>query len=235
MKKLLAAATALSGFLALTGAASAADPVIDTAYDWTGFYIGANVGYGGADIEGDFDLSDGPGNFLTGGSGSFNLDLNGIVGGAQAGYNWQTGNWVLGIEADASFVDWDDSVGPNIDTETVSAETDFLGTLRLRAGLAVDNWLLYATAGGAITDTKYTAQNGGGADRGSLNLNDIGVVVGGGVEWAFASNWSFRAEGLYFIFDDRENAATLTTDSDPGDNAELNDAWLARAGINFRF
>lgn len=231
-KFLIAASTA--GALAMaSGAAFAADPV-EAGYDWSGFYFGAHFGYGGADVSGDFDLSDGAGDFVLDTSGSFDLDPEGILGGAQAGFNWQTGNFVLGVEADVSFTDWDDDLS-NADLETVSVDTDFLATLRLRAGFAADNLLFYATAGAAITDTEFTAVNFTPADSGSVDLDDIGFVFGAGIEWAFASNFSAKIEGLYFIFDDRQGTATLTSDSDPGDNAELEDAWLVRAGLNFHF
>ncbi len=210
-----------------------------TMHDWSGFYIGASAGYGGADVKGAFDSDDVlPGdNFRDNGQGPFNLNLDGLVGGLQAGVNWQSGSFVLGIEGDVSFVDWSDSaIGDTV--ERVSAETNFVGTFRGRTGYAVDRLLLFATAGIAITDTKYTADDNfdvPGTDVGSVDLNDIGFVVGGGAEFALNESWSIKAEGLYFMFNDKKDTDSLTGDSFAGDFAKLDDAWMARIGVNFHF
>ena len=228
----------LSGLLSFAGPASAADVFINPGHDWSGFYLGAHVGYGEANVNGAYDLSDGNLGFVSDGSGPFDLNLNGIVGGAQAGYNWQTGNVVLGLEGDVTFVDWSDRL-INSGTELVSADTDFVGTLRARAGFAMDNLLVFATAGAALSDTKYYANDHTNStdpiEFGSLKLNDIGFVVGGGAEYALNQSWSIKAEGLYFIFNDKEDASTVTHDSDSGDFAKLSDAWMLRVGVNFHF
>lgn len=214
-----------------------AEPV---AHDWSGFYFGANAGYGGADVNGIFDFNDfndPDDTFPTDGEGPFDLNLDGLIGGLQAGVNWQSGNFVLGLEGDVSFTDWSDSaVGDGI--ERVSAETDFVGTLRGRAGYAVDRLLVFATAGVALSDTTYTADDNfdsPGTDVGSVDFNDFGLVVGGGAEFALSESWSLKAEALYFMFNDKKDTDSLTNDSDPGDFAELDDAWLARVGVNFHF
>lgn len=232
MKKLLFAAAAAT---VLSTPSLAADPGAP-AYDWSGFYLGVHGGFGAADVDGAYS---GTGDFLIDDDGSFNLDLNGLVGGAQAGANWQTGNFVLGLEGDITLVDWSDSLTNSGDGETVSAETNLVATLRARAGYAADNLLIFATAGAALTDTEYAVSDHLGAsspgETGSLDFKDIGLVVGGGVEYGLNENWSIKAEGLYFIFNDSENGSTLTHDSDATDFAELDDAWMFRAGINFYF
>lgn len=232
MKKLLFAAAAAT---ALVSPAVAADPGVP-AYDWSGFYLGVQGGLGAADVDGAYS---GTGDFIIDSDGSFNLDLNGLVGGAEAGVNWQTGNFVLGLEGDVSFVDWSDSLTNSRDEERVSAETNFVGTLRARAGYAMDNLLVFATAGAALTDTEYAVRDHIGdtdpTENGSVNFNDIGLVVGGGAEYALNQSWSIKAEGLYFIFNDSKNGSTLTHDSDATDFAKLDDAWMVRAGINFGF
>jgi outer membrane immunogenic protein len=211
-------------------------------HDWSGFFIGAHAGYGGADVNGVFDTSDigSPDeNFKDDGEGPFDLNLDGFVGGIQAGVNWQSGNFVFGLEGDVSFVDWSDKiVSDDNNAEQVWAETNFVGTLRGRAGYAMDNLLLFGTAGIAITDTEFTAEDDPGPtdpDRDSVDLDDIGFVVGGGAEFALNESWSFKAEGLYFMFNDKKDTDTLTSDSDAGDFAELDDAWMARIGVNFHF
>jgi len=97
------------------------------AFTWTGFYLGANIGYGW----GEADWSD---------------DLDGFLAGGQAGYNWQFGNgFVLGIEADLQ--------GSNISSPTFSV--DYFGTVRARAGFGIDQFLLYGTAGFAYGRGSY--------------------------------------------------------------------------------
>ncbi len=238
-KKLTLVVAALSAAAALSGSALAADPVQDYGHDWSGFYIGAHAGYGEADVNGKYTGEvGGAEDFLIDNGGTFELDLNGFVGGIQAGHNWQSGNFVLGVEIDATFVDWSDEL-INSTPELVSAETDFLGTLRGRAGYAMDNLLVFATAGVALTDTNYYVNDHvddtDPSEFGSLRLNDFGFVVGGGAEYAFDENWSIKAEGLYFIFNDRQDGSGLTHDSEDDDFAKLNDAWMVRAGVNFHF
>lgn len=233
--RILATALAIGGFAALPLAAQAADiEMAAPPHDWTGLYFGVHAGYGEADVNGLFDNNDGLGDFVLNNSGYFNLDTNGMLGGVQAGYNWQNGNLVLGLEGDASLVDWKKSL-TNGDNETVSTDTDFLATLRLRAGFAMDTLLIYGTAGGAITDTSFSAVDINEGGSGSVDLGDIGLAVGGGAEWAFAPDWSFKVEGLYLYFNDKANTSALTNDSDTGDFAKLDDGWLVRAGLNWHF
>src|SRR5262249_7293576 len=157
-------------------------------------------------------------------------DDNDILGGVQAGYNVQINQFVLGVEGDVSFTDLDDDE-TNDDGEKVSFHTNILASLRARLGLAVDNMMIYATGGGAWSDTEYRARNQDGTD-GDTDLDDIGFVVGGGVEYAFSENWSVRAEGLWYDFEDKEDTDNLTSDSDDGDFAKLKDVTVGRIGIN---
>jgi outer membrane immunogenic protein len=237
MKRLSAIAIGLIAATSLSGAVLAADltEAVPEAFDWTGPYIGAHVGWGWIDLKGAYDTSDeDPGDdFENGNAGDFDLDDDNILGGLQAGYNVQFDQFVLGIEADISFTDWHDKL-TNDDDEKVSFDTDLLISLRARAGLAMDNLLVYATAGGAWTDTEFEASDGPD-DNGDVNLDDIGFVVGGGAEYAFNESWSVRAEGLYYIFDEKEDIQDLTSDTDPDDFIKLKDIAVARIGLNFRF
>jgi opacity protein-like surface antigen len=222
----------------VAGAAAAADVEVeapaDTLYDWSGFYLGGHLGYGEADVRGEFDDS----NVNDSDASPNDLKLNGIVGGAQAGFNWQINNFVLGIEGDATFTDWSDSKDSDPDPETISAEVDLLASLRARVGFAVDRLLFYATAGAAWGDAEYRASDDveGPPFAGSLDFDDIGIVAGGGIEWGMSEHTSVRLEGLHYNFDDKKSADDLVNDIGTlDDNVTLDDAWVVRFGVNWRF
>lgn len=221
---------------ALSGAALAADVETPAVYDWTGFYVGGHVGYGSIDLKGVFDKGDGT-DFHDTGSGRFDLDDDGFLGGAQIGYNVQIDRLVLGIEGDFSFTDWSDDVQSRGRNREVSFDTDYFATLRARAGYAVDNILLFATAGVAWTDTEFRARTDFGPvnQKGDVKLNDVGFVFGGGGEYALDENWSIKAEALYAIFNDKERTSNLTNGSEVGDFVKLDDVFVARVGVNFHF
>jgi len=193
MKKVLLASAALltlSTFAPATAADLAARPYtkapmapMASVYNWTGFYLGI-VG-GGAWEDASTDPK------MTGG----------FVGGT-AGYNWQTGNVVFGVEADGAWADVGASVtGPTlvpgfgIVTTTLSGKTDAMGTVRGRLGWAVNNVLFYGTGGFAWIDNKLTVSALG------VSISDSkfhsGWTVGAGVEAFIAPQWSVKGEYLY--------------------------------------
>jgi outer membrane immunogenic protein len=178
-KALWAIAIGLVAATSLSGAVMAADITeAPQAFDWTGPYIGAHVGWGWIDLKGEYDTSDGTGDFVDDLSGHFDLDDNNILGGLQAGYNWQINQFVLGIEADVSVTDLHDKQ-TNDDNERVSFDTNVIASLRARAGFAMDNLLVYAIAGGALTDTTFEASDGGN-DDGHTDLDDVGLSSAAG-------------------------------------------------------
>lgn len=219
------------------GAAAAADveaePPADTLYDWSGFYLGGHVGYGEADVSGEFDDS----NTNSTDASPNDLRLNGIVGGAQAGFNWQINNFVLGAEGDVSVTGWSDSKVTPGESEKISADVDLLASLRARVGFAVDTLLIYATAGAAWSDAEYSAADTAAPPfAGSLDFDEVGLVAGGGIEWGMSEHTSVRLEGLHYDFDDKKSAGNLV--GDPGtfdDSVTLDDAWVVRLGVNWRF
>lgn len=206
--------------------------------NWAGAYFGAHAGTGEASYDGVFDSGEGDPLLQ---SFASDLDLDGAVGGVHAGYNWQTGAFVHGIEADITFTDFTDSAtdrdgGP---TDGISGKVDRLATLRARAGFAAGNILVFATGGLAFTDASYTANNGplsAPTSSGTAEFGDMhsGYVVGGGVEVMRGNRMSFRVEGLMYEFNELLDTSTLNADSDPGDFAEFQDAWVVRAGLNFK-
>src|SRR4029078_7062994 len=196
MKKLLLVGTAWT--VLLGGSALAADlrrpaytppPPPPPVFSWTGFYIGGNLG--GAWARGSVNDS------LFGLSAS--SDRSGFIGGGQVGVNYQFSNIVLGAEWD---FDWTslDATGngrfvPGVGTLQGSANTRWISTLAARFGVVLNNGvLLYGKAGGAWGGNHATITNlNNGASISASNTNS-GWVVGGGVEWAIAGNWSAKLE-----------------------------------------
>ncbi|MFL5184468.1 MULTISPECIES: outer membrane protein [Microvirga] len=210
MKKILLASVALLGF---AGAASAADlpvraappaPIIAAVpvFTWTGFYVGVNAGYG-------WNANDS----ITVGGVRFDLDdEGGFVGGAQAGYNYQIGSFVVGLEGDIQYADFGGDDRFDFDRDGIADDdfnnSDWFGTVRARAGVAFDRALIYATGGFAFAD------------------DATGWTVGGGLEYAFTNNLSAKVEGLYVNLDQDDNFLGIDSDAEFG---------VVRAGLNFRF
>ncbi|WP_353184340.1 outer membrane protein [Bosea sp. (in: a-proteobacteria)] len=186
MKKYLLASVAALGLIA-AGAASAADlpsrkgpvaaPVyIPPVFTWTGFYVGANAGYGWGNVNNSFGVSVG--------------DLDGFVGGGQIGYNYQIGQFVLGLEADIQGADL--SSGNNLGL--VGVKTDYFGTVRARVGVAFDRFMPYITGGWAYGNVKTSIPSiGYSSDRSHTG----GWALGGGLEYAVTNNLIAGVEYLY--------------------------------------
>lgn len=137
------------------------------------------------------------------GWGSFGgLDPSGAFGGGQIGVNWQFApNWVWGVEADISGANMDDSVAG------VSVKTDMFGTARARLGYTVDRTMFYGTGGFAWADTKASLA---GASSSETNY---GWVLGAGIEYAFAPNWTAKVEYLHADYgSDTYSGAGITGD-----------------------
>ncbi len=233
MKKELLGGVAAIALIAAAGVsvpAAAQEP-----FDWTGFYLGAHIGTGEPDYEGGLDLLDSPDDVFF----ADDLDLSGVAGGFQGGYNYQIGQVVLGVEADVTFVDWQDTIVVSATsgdlTIGISGDVDLLWSVRARLGFAVDRALVYATGGVAFSDADWAVNGEDGS--GSVDFDDVGGVVGGGVELAVKDWLTFRLEGLYYIFDDRIDTAGIVDPEslDTGDFAEFDDAYVIRVGVSFRF
>jgi outer membrane immunogenic protein len=191
-------------------AAPVAEPYAEaTAFDWTGAYIGATVGYGW----GEYDVDTGTG------SGSF--DADGFTGGLYAGYNYAvTPNWIAGAEIDAMFGPGEDfSVGGT----DVSTSTLFFGTARARLGYAFDSVMIYGTGG--LAWGVGEAEFAGGSDS---NFH-VGWTVGGGIEAALTENITARAEYLYVDTSEESYSAG-------GDSADADlDGHIVRMGVGYKF
>jgi outer membrane immunogenic protein len=227
MKKLFVAGIAAAAFCGAP--AIAADmpvkaPVYKAApaplYDWSGFYIGGHAGYAWARSQ---EGNDPPiinglyvgatcaivGPALTSGT-DCEHKLSGFIGGGQAGYNWQTGNWVFGAEASFSGADLSGTetinfgAGPN--TFATKIKSLLLATGRL--GYAWDRTLLYGKAGYAGGSVRFTETGIPGGDTATTTSWHNGWAVGGGIEYALTPNWILGAEYNFAdLGSNRKNAA----------------------------
>jgi len=217
----------------LTSAAIAALPLgtADAADHWAGFYVGANVGgiWGQSvqtvDRDTDPSLLRIPANT----SGP-----SGVIGGLQAGYNWQLSNIVLGIEGDYDLASAQ-KTGVTAPFDTHNTGLSDLATLRGRIGWAFDRLLPYATGGVAVarlTDELVdTSVPLGSVSRGN---SATGWTAGGGLEYAFDRHWSAKAEYLYDKFPDK----TVALVGGAGYLFQFtfkDSEQLARVGINYKF
>ncbi len=212
---------ACCGVLALAGAAKAADlpprypvtraPIYAPAYNWTGFYLGFNGGgaWGTSawDSTGDFDVSGG-------------------VLGVTAGYNWQVGTWVFGVEGD---VDWTNIKGHTFAFCGLGCETSnsWLATVRGRVGYTFDRFMPYVTGGFALGDIRAHTPFLAGKDE-----TNFGWTVGAGLEIALIGTWT--AKGEYLYVDLGEINCGFACGALPNDHASFS-THMVRGGLNYRF
>ena len=229
------------------GAASAADlprpiytkappPMVPLMYNWTGFYAGVNVG--GSWGHQDTTLGSGPVTVTN------SNHIDGVIGGAQVGYNWQGlgSPWVFGLEADIQGSGQNASNAlaiASIPTASIAYEDklDWFGTVRGRIGYAVGDqgrWLPYITGGLAYGESKIsgTGAAGGLPVAFSQTNTNVGWTVGAGLEWAFWDKWSAKIEYLYM---DLGNGPTIQlTPAAAMTTGRMTDN-VARVGVNFHF
>ncbi|CAN7292297.1 outer membrane beta-barrel protein [Bradyrhizobium sp. LjRoot220] len=235
--------------VAMTGTASAADlaarpytkappPPIAAVYDWTGFYIGANAGGGWSHK--CWDIVDPIGGALIGPEGCH--DASGAVAGGQIGYRWQAATWVFGLEAQGN---WADLTGSRVSQQFILVPGDAVSHSNVRAfglftgqiGYAWNNALLYVKGGAAVTEDRYEHRfTGTNVIFDSAKETRWGGVVGVGLEYGFAPNWSVGVEYDHLFMGDR----TLTFTTPAGvpavfDTRISQDVDIVTARINYRF
>jgi outer membrane immunogenic protein len=252
MKKIALAAAAVS--ILFTGAASAADMAVKARpmvapvviYDWTGFYIGGNVGYGW----GREDVTLGPtpnaaslaffaGTFPTFIPFSVSPRPQGVIGGGQAGYNWQSGRVVFGVEGDIQGADVKGTFNTSVLPGPIQSSTS---QGRGRVGItAVDTLLLYVTGGvafGSVNHFFSAINNAGSFNTTNVTQTNAGWTAGAGFEWGFAPRWSVKAEYLYIDLGTR-TFSTIGSGTTPVgaslDSRFADKFHIARVGLNYRF
>jgi outer membrane immunogenic protein len=191
-------------------------------YNWSGIYVGGNLGAGFAHSS----WSD-P---FTGADNTFNK--TGFIGGGQIGANWQIDALVLGIEGD---FDWTGLKGSTHDSlaNTINTDTQWTSTVTGRIGAAFDRLLVYAKGGVAFAHDKDSLNDTFG-NTATASLTRTGWTAGAGLEYAFAPNWTARIEYDYLGFGNETlNLSTPTTPA-YSTNTSLN-VQEVKAGINFKF
>jgi outer membrane immunogenic protein len=166
-------------------------------YSWAGPYLGGNLGYEWGSVNNN------------------PAKPSGFVGGVQAGYNFQNGPWVFGVEGDIQAAGADDTFAP------WKFSNPWFGTLRGRAGYAFSNVLFYGTAGLAFGELR--AQTFGWTE----SHTSAGWTIGAGAEVGFAPNWSAKLEYLYIDLSTSQFAITGVSNG--------YSASVVRAGVNYHF
>jgi outer membrane immunogenic protein len=188
-----------------------------SSYNWTGAYAGLNVG----------------------GAWHNSSSASGVIGGGQAGYNYQNNKVVLGLEADIQLSSFSfsgngsNSAGTLVISETAKAR--YFGTIRGRIGYAFGAWLPYFTGGLLYTTINHDGSGVTGvAGNFSASNNRFAGVLGGGVEWMFAPRWSAKVEYLWAKGSQYSNIYTTTTPNIAASYTGIIDS-VGRFGINYHF
>jgi outer membrane immunogenic protein len=240
MKKFLLGTVALITFAAPAAAADLAarpytkapPPPVAAIYDWTGFYIGANGGWGSSHKCWDAV----PVNVLIGAEGCH--DATGAVAGGQIGYRWQAGTWVFGLEAQG---DWADLKGSNASLLFPGFENtskiDAFGLFTGQIGYAANNVLFYVKGGAAVTSDSFRINTFPGGVLSATTNDDTrwGGVVGVGLEFGFAPNWSIGVEYDHLFMQDKTHTFTTPGGIFFGTDRIQQDVDLVTARINYRF
>jgi len=197
--------------VALVGTAAAADMPLKAAHapiawNWAGPYAGLNIGAAWNHAEFS-DIGDIGGNGLFAFFGQpepfWSPRQAGFTFGGQAGYNWQTGNIVYGIEGDVNWVDSKSSATFPAQGQSASSKLDFMATGRGRLGVAFSQFLIYGTGGVALAHFSDAWGPTPSPFNGSTFSSDqtrVGWTAGGGLEYMLTHNWTVRVEGLYADF-----------------------------------
>lgn len=190
-------------------------------FSWTGFYVGVNAGYGWNRLSG------------TGTFGSDSLTAKGWLAGGQLGYNYQIGQFVVGVEGE---FDWANVKNDSpLFAGTLTIKNDYFITAAARLGYAVDRFLIYAKGGGAWTRDKWDGNDGAGGTV-SATSNRSGWLLGAGVEYAFLGNWSAKLEYDYLMFPSVTPTFTTTGGlAVIGTSSIKARTQLLKAGLNYRF
>jgi outer membrane immunogenic protein len=238
---LLAPEAVLAADLSPTPAAPLFAPAAKATYDWSGAYVGDQVGYGwGRSDAGASSFYYYPGGDFAGSIPGFSFNTAGAIGGVEAGYGWQTNGVYLGIEADASAAGIKGTYQDDVNKFSVDSTLQWLATARLRVGLPVDRVLLFATGGlavGGVQGNLHDFYAGPGTINSSSSSTNVGWTIGGGAAVALSPRWTVKAEYLYADLGSQKY--DFVEPSGPvwshiGTSARTT-ASIARVGLDYKF
>jgi outer membrane immunogenic protein len=251
MKKFLLGTVGLIA-LGLAAPAGAADlparpytkapPMVVAVYDWSGFYIGINGGWGSS--RNCWDVTAFSGTPVVPAAPEGCHDATGGMVGGQIGYRWQAGSWVFGLEAQG---DWADLKGQSLSAITLTSSNrtriDALGLFTGQVGYAWDNVLWYVKGGAAVTDNRYDDLTNlaipalGLAPGGVLSSTSNtrwGGAVGTGLEVGFAPNWSAAIEYDHLFMGHQNSTFVFAFPPTVTDNIRQ-DVDMVTARISYRW
>jgi len=242
MKKFLVTCIAAA---ALHGAPAFAAPPAAPVFNWSGFYVGGQVGEGW-DVTTPTETvssSEFPVGFVLN-----TLHAKGLLGGGYAGFNYQIHQFVIGIEGDYAWANLSGSantVGVLGGTQERTAHIDWIATLAGRLGYAVNDWMLFGKAGWTWEGLHAS---GSVFDVAGVNTSNFvvpeqtrnGPTIGAGIEWSCARNWSAKFEYDYVKFSNKNNYAisisTITGSVFTGvSSVSVSSLQMVKLGVAYRY
>ncbi len=206
-------------------------------YNWTGFYIGGHIGGGWGNKDWvDCTPPAGCDPFVTA-----STDPSGFLGGIQAGFNYQIGQWVFGVEGQVSWANLEGDAAVNplwwryVAGDVAHTDVNMLATLAGRVGIAFDRTLLYVKGGVAWADEDHWMSNAGVAFTNKSGDTRTGWMVGVGVEYAFWQNWSAKIEYNFMDFGTDTHTQTFIAGGACCDFDVDQQIHVVKFGINYRF
>jgi outer membrane immunogenic protein len=219
-----AAAPALAADMAVKAPPPAPLPVI---YNWSGFYIGGNGGWGQSRNCVDFlNVTDGC------------RERSGGLGGGQFGYRWQASQWVFGLEAQGDWADLSNQrvslINPLFSTRT---KTDGIGLFTGQIGYAWNASLFYVKGGAAVTSNRFSILSTlTDTELAAASATRWGGTVGAGWEYGFAPNWSAGIEYDHLFMGNSNNSFSVNAVPAAFLNNRISqDVDMVTLRINYRF
>jgi outer membrane immunogenic protein len=247
MKRILFTAVSVGMLGVVVSPALAADlpyakapPTIASVYDWTGVYVGA---FGGGGF-GNHNVNNINGQAVPFADYTANYSSTGGLAGGEVGYNWQSGNFLVGVESDLF---WSGLRGNDANQFNAGAfggvtavDADNLrwgGTVRARGGFTVDRWLMFFTGGYAFGNIQHTNTPPGGAiDQFTVHAN--GLTAGGGFAYAITNNLSAKFEYRYYNFNGYNRPGSTVTGLTPNGQLPYTTETtysVVTVGLDFKF
>src|SRR4051794_39563221 len=238
MKKLVLLVIGIAGLAAPASAADMAvkaappPPMVAPIYNWTGFYIGANGGWG--ENHNCVDFINGAGVAVASGC----RDRSGGLIGGQLGYCWQANQFVFGLEAQGDWADLSNQrvslIDPTLSTRT---KTSAIGLFTGQIGYAWDASLFFLKGGAAVTDNRFSILDTvTGIELAATTATRWGAAVGVGWEYGFTPNWSFGIEYDHLFMDHANNSFNVgTVPAAFLNNRVTQDVDMLTLRVNYRF